>query len=536
LTARPGDLLEDLRVASRFFPRLPGFLRRQVTGAEAHATVRGWLASRESDFLGLVRDRVYQNPASPYRALLRHAGCEPGDLERLVRTEGVEATLTALWRQGVYLTVEEFKGRRPLVRGGQAIFVEPALLVNPGAIVHVLGHSSGSRGPKTTVPLDLSWVRDHAMARRLVLEARDALGWRHAVWGAPGGSELVIVLRFAVVGAPPEHWFSQSDPSDPELAARFRWSWRGLRWGSRLAGRPLPAPRHAPLERPEAIVDWMALVLRAGAVPHLKTYASAAIALCQAASARDIDLRGARFTLTGEPLTAARQAVLEKAGIEARPDYGGIEMGQVGEACVQPAAPDDLHVMDHIHAVIQAGAEGPARGLPPNALLLSSLRSTAPLIFLNVSLGDAATLERRLCGCPMEAHGWGRHLRDVRSFEKLTSAGMTFLDVDVIRILDEILPARLGGVPGQYQLVEEELPDGRPRVRLLIHPAVGVVDPALAREIFLAALASGPDTHRSMASTWREAGLVEVERLPPVPETIGKILHLRATRRPAVPD
>ena len=91
-------------------------------------------------------------------------------------------------------------------------------------------------------------------------------------------------------------------------------------------------------------------------------------------------------------------------------------------------------------------------------------------------------------------------------------------------------------LPGQYQLIEEELPDGRPRVRLLIHPAVGVVDPALAREIFLAALASGSDTHRSMASTWREAGLVEVERLPPVPETIGKILHLRATRRPAVPD
>ncbi len=278
----------------------------------------------------------------------------------------------------------------------------------------------------------------------------------------------------------------------------------------------------------------MAQCLRAGTVPHLKTYASAAIGLCQAASARGIDLCGARFTLTGEPLTAARQAVLEKAGIEARPDYGGIEMGQVGEACVRPTAPDDLHVMDHIHAVIHAGADGPARGLPPNALLLSSLRRTAPLVFLNVSLGDAAALERRTCGCPMETHGWGQHLRDVRSFEKLTSAGMTFLDVDVIRILDEVLPARLGGVPGQYQLIEEELPDGRPRVRLLIHPAVGRVDPVLARETFLAALASGSDTHRSMAATWRDAGLVEVERRAPVAETIGKILHLRTTRRPSV--
>jgi hypothetical protein len=39
-----------------------------------------------------------------------------------------------------------------------------------------------------------------------------------------------------------------------------------------------------------------------------------------------------------------------------------------------------------------------------------------------------------------------------------------------------------------------------------------------------------------MASTWREAGLVEIERRPPLPESIGKILHLRTTRRPLVRD
>jgi hypothetical protein len=522
-------LLEDLRVAARFFPRLPGFLRRRVTGAEARATVRARLERREADFLALVRDVVWTNPTSPYRALLSQAGCEPGDLERLVTGEGLDAALLALWRQGVYLTVEEFKGRKPLVRGGRPIPVDPVRLVNPRAVVHVLGHSSGSRGPRTVVPLDLAWVRDHAMSRRLVLEARGALGWHHAVWGAPGGSELVIVLRFAVVGAPPEHWFSQPDPRDPELASRYRWSWRGLRWGGRLAGVRLPTPRHVPLDRPDAIVDWMAGTLRTGEVPHLKTYASAAIGLCQAAGAAGIDLAGARFTLTGEPLTAARHALLEKAGAEARPDYGGIEMGQVGEACVAPAAPDDLHLLEDVHGVIQPGAEGPARGLPPNALLLSSLRRTAPLVFLNVSLGDGAILERRRCGCPMESHGWTRHLRDVRSFEKLTSAGMTFLDVDVIRILDEVLPARFGGAPGQYQLVEEEGPDGRPRVRLLVHPGVGPLDPGMVREAFLRALGSGSEAHRSMTSTWRDAGLVEVERRPPVTETIGKILHLRTS-------
>jgi hypothetical protein len=202
-------------------------------------------------------------------------------------------------------------------------------------------------------------------------------------------------------------------------------------------------------------------------------------------------------------------------------------MGQIGEACTAPAAPDDLHAMEDIHVIVQPGADGPSRGFPARALFLSSLRRTAPLLLLNVSLGDSATLERRSCGCPMESHGWTRHMRDVRSFEKLTSAGMTFLDVDVIRILDEILPARFGGVPGQYQLIEEELHDGRPRVRLLIHPVAGSLDPGLAREVFLTALASGSQDHRSMAATWREAGLVEVERRAPVTEAIGKILHLR---------
>jgi hypothetical protein len=32
-----------------------------------------------------------------------------------------------------------------------------------------------------------------------------------------------------------------------------------------------------------------------------------------------------------------------------------------------------------------------------------------------------------------------------------------------------------------------------------------------------------------MAATWRDAGLVEIERCAPVTEAIGKILHLRTS-------
>jgi hypothetical protein len=76
------------------------------------------------------------------------------------------------------------------------------------------------------------------------------------------------------------------------------------------------------------------------------------------------------------------------------------------------------------------------------------------MVLLNLSLGDHARLERRACGCPLERLGWDTHLETIRSFEKLTAAGMNFLDVDVIRVLEEILPARFGGGPTDYQLQE----------------------------------------------------------------------------------
>lgn len=61
-----------------------------------------------------------------------------------------------------------------------------------------------------------------------------------------------------------------------------------------------------------------------------------------------------------------------------------------------------------------------------------------------------------------ERLGWTLHLHGIRSVEKLTAAGMTFLDSDVIRVLEEVLPGRFGGGPTHYQLVEEEdAEDGR---------------------------------------------------------------------------
>jgi len=133
----------------------------------------------------------------------------------------------------------------------------------------------------------------------------------------------------------------------------------------------------------------------------------------------------------------------------------------------------------------------------------------------------------------MERVGWTAHLHTIRSFEKLTAGGMTFLDVDVIRVLEEILPSRFGGGPTDYQLLEEETQDGRPRLRLLVHPAVGPLGPGLVADAFLEALGDGSGAERVMGLLWRGADLLRVERRPPLATGSGKILHLHQQRRPS---
>jgi hypothetical protein len=146
-------------------------------------------------------------------------------------------------------------------------------------------------------------------------------------------------------------------------------------------------------------------------------------------------------------------------------------------------------------------------------------------------MGDQAVVERRRCGCPLESLGWTTHLHSIRSFEKLTAGGMTFLDTDVIRVLEEVLPGRFGGSPAHYQLLEEEGADGRPRLRLLVHPAVGPLDSTAVAEAFLTALGDGPGAARAMGLHWRHASYLGVERRVPLTTPAAKILHLHVQQR-----
>jgi hypothetical protein len=532
----PAEWLRDLVVGSRFVRDLPAYLRRPAYSAQsARAEVAARLAGRGEELLAMVDRSVFRRPASLYGRLFAHAGCEPGDLAALVRRDGVEAALERLRRAGVYLTGDEFKGRRPVVRGALTLAGGPDAVRNPRARLHLPLRSSGSRGSGTPVLMDLDYVRACAASTGAALDAAGAGSTRSAIWEVPGGGSIFRLLEFSAMGAPPERWFSHLPMNAPELHPRYRRSAVALAWGARLAGFRLPRPEHAPLDQPSAIVAWLRATLDAGASPLLFSMASAALRVLECAESSRVDLGGAWIVLAGEPVTAARLARLRAAGVRPLPRYGSIETGPIGYGCADPAEPDDLHVLDDLHALLEVPA-GEGFALPAGALLLTSLRDSAPFAFINVSFGDSGVLTARRCGCALEQVGWTRHVHTVRSFEKLTGAGVNFHDADVIRVLEEVLPARFGGGSGDYQIVEHEGANGRPQLSLRMHPRLGEADTAEVRSLFLDSLGgagagSGEGgAARIMALTWHNAGLVEVVRAAPLATRTGKVLHVhRAT-------
>lgn len=514
----------------RLLRGLPRFLHRPITSQQAHAVLRRRLERREARFVSLVQRAIYDVGLNPCRQLLDLAGCEAGDFARLVEQEGVEGALQVLYRQGVYLTLEEFKGRRPIVRGSATLPVDPALFANPNSVRQFSSLTSGSRGRSTVVVRDLPYIRDVGVNRCMSIAARGGLGWRTALWGSPGIT-LAHLLEFASFGMRPERWFLFVDPASPSLPPRYRWSVRLVPWASRLVGAPLAAAEYVPIADPLPIIRWIQSVIQAGQTPHVSTFPSSAVRLCQAAIDAGIDLQGLQLTVAAEPLTAARLEVMQRSGAVAVPRYAIVEFGAVGYGCLAPAAADDNHLMTDLLAVIQPGPSESAGPLPERALLFTSLSPTAPLVVLNVSMGDEAELNRRSCGCALESLGWTTHLHAIRSFEKLTAAGVTIEDVDIGRVLDEVLPARFGGVPTDYQLVEEVSDPGRPRLRLLVDPRVGPVDEAEVAEAFLAAIGRGSGSEPMFVLLLREADALRVERRSPIATAAGKILHLHGAVR-----
>jgi hypothetical protein len=128
--------------------------------------------------------------------------------------------------------------------------------------------------------------------------------------------------------------------------------------------------------------------------------------------------------------------------------------------------------------------------------------------------------------------GYTLHLSDIRSWEKLTSEGMNFLGSDLLELVEEVLPARFGGSPTDYQFLEEEV-QGLPKVTLLVSPRVGRVDEADVSDAVLTFLDTASGRAVRYGDRWREGETLRVRRDEPVATGASKVLALHTVRKKA---
>ena len=295
------------------------------------------------------------HPASVYRRLLHHAGCELGDLERLVRRDGLERALRQLLAQGVHLTVDEAKGRQPVVRGSLTVAPEPDMLTNPLAARHVPVATSGSRGARTVLLMDVAFVRDQGVNMCLAVDAAGGGGLGQGRVGGPGRlralphpqAQQLRATRIA-------RWFTQVDPSSRDLHPRYRWSHRLVRVGEHRRGRAVAGPhatRRSTILFPSP-AGWPARSA-AARTPWIRTFPSSAVRACQAALDAGIELDGARFTIAGEPVTDAKLDAIRRSGAQSHDPATARSRRAPGVGMSGAAGPDDMHVFHDLHAIVQ---------------------------------------------------------------------------------------------------------------------------------------------------------------------------------------
>jgi hypothetical protein len=523
LSGAARDRADEALMAVRLAHDLPGFLRTPLTLDAARSRVRRQLEQRERRFLQTVDRLVYGYPRSPYLQLLRHLGCERGDFHALVGREGIEGALRHLADLGVYVTFDEFKGRRPTVRGSATFTFTDRDFDSPLQRWHFFEATGGSRGRPQRLGRTLPYVADVAALVGLFYAAHGLLNPQNVFWF---GANATWPLNHLKLGNTVDAWFQPIHP----LPRSARYGIAYLRALAKLAGRSIPPPTHCDLLEPERITRWIVDRMGGSRPIVLNTAASSAVRVAMAATALGRSLDGVTFHCRSEPLTTARQRQIEATGAKAIADYASVELSMVGVACPNGHQADDLHLGLNRHAVVERERPVFAGGPTVRALLFTTLGITAPRVSLNAESGDVADIDRRACGCPLEALGLTTHLSNVRSFEKLSTEGTSFIRTEMLTILEEGLPARFGGTAVDYQLVEQEEADGSTSLMLRIHPGVGDLKDEDVRAAFIEDLARVSSIDAYQARLIERAASVVIQRLQPLATGAGKVLPFHLAR------
>jgi hypothetical protein len=526
-------IFADLKMYWRFATGLRKFLRHRISLDEARRIVQRRMAERETNFLRVVERGIFGYPRSPYLPLLKLAQVEFADIRDMVRSRGLEKTLRALRDGGVYISFEEFKAREPIVRNGQVIHVQAADFDNPYPGHYFQAQSGGTTGAGTRVAIDLEHLAGHASLLMLGFDAHGVLNIPTALWLGilPDPTAINTFLRLAPFGQVPQKWFTPITRRDFRLSLKHRLATNYIVVAGRLCGVAIPWPEPADLDQGVIVASWAARTLNARGACLVRAHASMALRACIAARENGLDLSGATFMGAGEPPTPAKVREITRTGAHYVPNYSIVEIGPIGLGCARPSGINDIHLFKDTVALIQSPRQVPGFDIFVDAFCFTTLTPTSPKLMLNVEFDDYGTMETRSCGCPLESYGFTDHLRDIRSFRKLTSEGVTLVGNEMIHILEEVLPAKFGGSPLDYQLMEEEDESGFTRLNLLVSPKIKLADEAAVIATVMESLGRSSVAADLARAHWSQAKTLRVKRMEPIWTDRGKLMPLHLARR-----
>ena len=525
--------LENLSLFAQFPVSLRRFMRHTLTLDEAKALVHERMEHRAENFLRIAERSIYGYAGSPYLPLLRMAGCELGDLQWLVTQHGLEGALRRLREAGVYITFEEFKGRKPIERGGQTLVVSASDFDNPDARRDFTMQTGGSTGAAIKIGVDLDDIAARSPYEMLGLAAHSLLDAPGVRWTGtlPEGS-LRNILRSVRFGRVPARWFSPTGLRDSRYWLKYGLATYYMLVWLRLFGVPVPWPKTVEVDRAVVVARSVAELLKAYGRCSVIATVSRGMRVCLAAQEAGIDLRGAVFFGTSEPATSAKVRHIQATGAGFISTYGMVETNRIGIGCARTGQCDDLHLHSDAFALFTHPYPVPGFGVTVPAFNITSLLPRTSKVLLNVQMDDYGILEEHPCGCDLQSYGYTTHIREIRSYSKLTGEGVTLIGNEIARVLEEVLPGRFGGSPLDYQLVEEEDEQGFTRLYLVISPRVEIGDEGQVIAVVLEALRESSPMADAARSIWQHTKTLQVKRMEPVLTTRGKQFPLRMLPRP----
>ncbi len=447
----------------------------------------------------------------------------------MVCREGLEGALEKLYNEGVYITLDEFKGRQPIKRSGFCLSVNHNDFDNPLLTRHYEAKKNGSRSVGKRVIIDFDLLTYEAALHYLFLESFNIVDRPLGLWRPlpPGVAGIKNLFRHIKIGMPVEKWFTQSRLALNQNTLKWILSTKFIFYSSRFWGRDLPVPEYVPLTQASQVVHWLVKKTREGTPAHLNTNVSSAVRVCLAAKELGLDISGTFFRLGGEPFTPTKAQIIAETGSRAFCHYSMGEIGTIGIACADPVSLDEVHLLKDKLAVVQVEKSMGSHVGTVGALFLTTLLTSCPKIMINVESGDCGVLTERSCGCSLHTAGFKQHLHTIRSYEKLTSEGMTFMGSEFLTLIEEVLPACFGGHPADYQFAEYEK-GGLRKIYIIVSPRVGNINDSEIINKVLHSFRSYTVSKKMTADIWQDGQTFQVVRREPYNSSEAKIqpLHI----------